>query len=201
MFDFTIHSWSDVAAIVTIAGVPVALVGLWLAYRQMAAQSELQAATYEDGFVGEYRKLVQQIPTKALLGEALTEQERADALNEFYHYIDLCNEQAYQARMGRIRKATWKEWKSGIEGNLRRPEFARAWPTSRRGRRENSRTSGQSLRRNRVATRQTALGDDRAQLSRGCCGTLSRRSQEERACYARVATDRNRNAVSTSPSL
>ena len=127
MFDFAVHNWSDAAAAVTVFGVLIALIGLRFAYRQMAAQSELQAATYEDNFVREYRKLVQKIPTKALLGDALSDQERADSLNEFYHYIDLCNEQAYQAKQGRIRKATWTEWKSGIEGNLRRPEFARAW--------------------------------------------------------------------------
>ncbi len=134
MFDFTVHGWNDVASIVTITAVPIGLVGLLLAYRQLKAQAtlemaegELQAATYEDSFVREYRKIVQQIPTAALLGELLTPRERTKSLNAFYHYIDLCNEQAYQAKLGRIRKATWDEWKSGIEGNLRRPEFMRAW--------------------------------------------------------------------------
>ncbi len=134
MFDFAVRDWGDVAAIVTIGGVPIGLVGLLFAYLQLrhqgsleAAQGELQAATYEDSFVREYRQLVQKIPTEALLGELLSPAQRARSLSEFYHYIDLCNEQAYQAEQGRIRETTWKEWKSGIEGNLLRQEFALAW--------------------------------------------------------------------------
>ena len=127
MFDFAVHNWSDVSAIVTILGVPIGLIGLAFAFRQVKLQAEAHVGAYEDGFVREYRVLVQQIPTKALLGDPLTEQEFEQSLKAFYHYIDLCNEQAYQAKQGRIRKATWEEWKSGIEGNLRRVEFERAW--------------------------------------------------------------------------
>lgn len=127
VFDLAIHNWNDVAAIVTITGVPIALVGLAFAYRQFKLQASLHVAAFEDGFVREYRALIQQIPTKALLGDTLTPLEREQSLKIFYHYVDLCNEQAYQAKEGRIRAATWNEWKSGIEGNLRRPEFARAW--------------------------------------------------------------------------
>lgn len=134
MLDLTIRNWQDLAAVVTVFGVVIGLVGLYFGYQQLRrqaaieqAQSDLQAAAFEDGFVREYRQLVQRIPTKALLGETLTPTQRSDALSEFYHYVDLCNEQAYQADQGRIRNNTWTEWATGIRGNLRRPEFLLAW--------------------------------------------------------------------------
>ena len=134
MFDPAVRNWGDIAAIITCLGVPLAFVGLYFTYRQLRLQSaiettqrDLQAAENEDAFAKEYRLLAQKIPTRAFLGETLTTAEREQSLHAFYHYIDLCNEQAYQARQNRIRTATWKEWKAGIIGNLNRPEFATAW--------------------------------------------------------------------------
>jgi hypothetical protein len=77
--------------------------------------------------VQQYQKLTQKLPTKALLGDALSDAERIEALSEFYHYIDLCNTQAYHHRKGRITRATWKEWREGIEANFNRAELALVW--------------------------------------------------------------------------
>ncbi len=104
-----------------------ALVGLYIAARQLAARIALAKLTFEDSFTKEYRQLIRSIPTKALLGARLNEEERREALAGFYHYIDLCNEQAYLKSKGRITERTWREWRQGIEGNLSRPEFAAAW--------------------------------------------------------------------------
>jgi hypothetical protein len=62
-----------------------------------------------------------------LLGKRLSEQELSDSLRTFYNYFDLSNEQAFLAAQGRLRKATWKNWREGIEQHLTRPGFADAW--------------------------------------------------------------------------
>ena len=67
------------------------------------------------------------MPTKALLGEVLTEDEHLEHFNEMYHYFDLCNEQVFLYNARRVSKKTWAFWKDGISSNLRRPAFARAW--------------------------------------------------------------------------
>ena len=82
---------------------------------------------FEDSFTREYRELASKIPTKALLGETLTEAEYVKAFDEFYHYFDLCNEQAFHHEKKRVSNATWKFWRDGINSNLRRSAFKRAW--------------------------------------------------------------------------
>ena len=57
---------------------------------------------FEDGFAKEYRELLANIPVRAMLGEQLSAEELQKHLHLFYHYFDLCNEQAFLARAGRI---------------------------------------------------------------------------------------------------
>ena len=91
-------------------------------------QSKQQAVTsFEDSLAKEYRKLTARLPTKALLGEPLTENEYEDSFYEMYHYFDLCNEQAFLAKTKRISEQTWTFWKDGIKSNINRPAFERAW--------------------------------------------------------------------------
>jgi hypothetical protein len=105
---------------VTMAGVVIAAI-------QLIRQVSEQKTAFEDGFAKEYRELVATIPVKAMLGEELVAADLEAHLDEFYHYFDLCNEQAFLARLGRIRRRTWKFWREGIEDNLARPAFRQAW--------------------------------------------------------------------------
>ncbi|MGH8546858.1 MAG: hypothetical protein ACREX3_25245 [Gammaproteobacteria bacterium] len=75
----------------------------------------------------EYRKLAQKIPINALLGEDLSEQEYRESLEEFYHYIDLSNEQVFLRQEKRVSEATWNNWRDGIKSNLSKPAFRKAW--------------------------------------------------------------------------
>ena len=106
--------------VATAIGVCLAAWQLWQAHRQ-------SVTTFEDSFAREYRELAATLPTKALLGEPLSEDEHQQYFDEFYHYFDLCNEQVFLNQRRRITPATWKFWYDGIASNLRRPAFKRAW--------------------------------------------------------------------------
>ena len=109
-----------VSGLATAIGVLVAAWQLWLAYKQ-------SVTAFEDSMAREYRELASTLPTKALLGEQLTDEEYREHFDEFYRYFDLSNEQAFLHERGRICPATWKYWRDGIASNLRRPAFRRAW--------------------------------------------------------------------------
>lgn len=117
-------SWNEIIEIIanlaTAIGVAVAASQLWLTRGQ-------DKTTFEDTFAREYRELASTLPTKALLGETLTHKEYCEAFDEFYHYIDLCNTQVFLHLEGRISDETWKYWRDGMETNLNRPAFKRAW--------------------------------------------------------------------------
>lgn len=109
-----------VASGATAAGVLVAAYQLRLTKQQALTQ-------FEDEINREYREIARRLPVKALLGEDLDVEEFSRALDEFYYYIDLCNEQVYLRRKGRVRSDTWFNWRDGIQANLARPAFRRAW--------------------------------------------------------------------------
>jgi hypothetical protein len=116
----TVALLSSLGHVATGVGVVVAAWQLFLAHKQ-------SVTNFEDGFVKEYRALVARLPTKALLGEPLSNREHGEHFDEMYHYFDLCNEQAFLHKNGRISSKTWEFWRDGIASNMRRPAFERAW--------------------------------------------------------------------------
>jgi len=112
--------FANISSVATAIGVAVAAWQLWLTRCQAKT-------TFEDTFAREYRELAATLPTKALLGAHLSHKEYCEAFDEFYHYIDLCNTQVFLHLEGRISVETWKYWRDGMETNLNRPAFKRAW--------------------------------------------------------------------------
>ena len=116
----TIASLSALGSVATAFGAIAAAWQLFLVHKQ-------SITTFEDAFAKEYRQLAAELPTKALLGEPLNDEEHTKHFDEMYHYFDLCNEQAFLQKAGRISEKTWTFWRDGIASNMRRPAFARAW--------------------------------------------------------------------------
>lgn len=112
--------WTAVGSIATALAV---LVAAWQLRR-----GTFQARTnFEDDLSREYRELARSIPVKVHLGEELTPDEFEQAFPRLHQYLDLTNEQIFLRINGRISKATWLNWREGIESNLGRPAFAQAW--------------------------------------------------------------------------
>lgn len=61
------------------------------------------------------------------MGLPLEDAEYLKAFDDFYRYFDLSNEQVFLESRGRVSKETWEMWASGIESNMQRPAFVRAW--------------------------------------------------------------------------
>jgi hypothetical protein len=116
----TLAILSAIANAATALGALAAAWQLYLVHRQ-------SVTNFEDSFAKEYRELAAELPTKALLGEPLNDEEHSEHFDELYHYFDLCNEQAFLYKAGRISEKTWNFWRDGIASNMRRPAFQRAW--------------------------------------------------------------------------
>lgn len=105
----------------------VAAVGVLFAFGQLRVSKNIAQLQFEDGLAREYRELASRIPTSALLGHSLSEGEYQEAFDEFFRYVDLSNEQVSLRQRGRIGKAVWLYWCTGIQANLALPSFKRAW--------------------------------------------------------------------------
>lgn len=101
--------------------------GAWAAVRQLRLLEKQSVTSFEDELVREYRAIIKEMPVAALLGAELSDDVFKASLMSFYRYFDLCNQEAFLKSQGRISDATWALWKEGIEGNMARPAFARAW--------------------------------------------------------------------------
>lgn len=113
----------DWAAVGSIGTALAVLVAAW----QVRKNTQQAKTDFEDDSSREYRELARSIPVKAHLGQELEKEEFKAAYPSLYQYIDLTNEQVFLRMNGRISKATWVNWASGIKSNLSRPAFAEAW--------------------------------------------------------------------------
>jgi len=105
----------------------VSACGIFFAARQLGFSKAQAETAFEDSLAREYRELAQGLPTSALLGESLEAEAQLQSLDEFFHYIDMSNEQVFLRMEGRVRRSTWKNWCAGIQSNLSKPAFRHAW--------------------------------------------------------------------------
>ena len=116
-----------IASVMTALGVIFTSIGVFLAWRQILFTKRQAVVQFEDSLAREYREIMQELPVGAWLGEELDDEEYAHALDSFYRYIDLSNTQTFLRKKGRVSAETWEEWCAGIQWNLSRPAFRKAW--------------------------------------------------------------------------
>jgi hypothetical protein len=113
-------NWETIASIATAVGVGIAAWQLWEG--RMLAQT-----TFEDSFDQQYRNLAMQIPVDALIGLPVAQEDKKNARENIYNYLDLCNEQIYLRKKKRITSSRWVDWCAGIKENLGKPAFREVW--------------------------------------------------------------------------
>ena len=109
----------DIASFATAAG--AAFVGLQVqgARRQLRDQ-------FEQKFVDRYNRIIARVPLTVILGEEENVTD-AKAQRAFYDYYELCEEEVYYRKLGRVSKATWRDWWYGISHNFQHQAFYAAW--------------------------------------------------------------------------
>ena len=109
---------ADVASVAT-------AVGLFAIFYQLGLTRRQLRAGFEQTFVDRYLAIAARIPLELILGETA----RLDAASEraLYDYFELCEEELYYRRGGRVSRGTWLEWWDGIALNFMRPGFRAAW--------------------------------------------------------------------------
>ncbi len=122
----------DVFAGITAAATIATASGVVVGALQLRASKQQAMTSFEDDLDREYRQIVGQLPPLAFFKDA-TERIDEDSHRAFYRYFDLCNDQLFMIRQGRIRSATASQWRDGIGGNLTLPSFRTAWNEIARG--------------------------------------------------------------------
>ncbi|MUJ26308.1 hypothetical protein GNP68_19370 [Aliivibrio fischeri] len=103
----------------------VTVVGVWLALGQLKITRKVIQTDFENSIDQQYRQIIQGIPVDILIGKIETPNEETREV--IFNYLDLCNEQIYLYSKKRISDERWKDWESGIEGNLKNKAIFNVW--------------------------------------------------------------------------
>lgn len=112
--------WNSIVSVFTMLGVLVAAF-------QLRVSSKIAQSEFEDSIDQQYRELAKGIPVDALIGREVSLDKKELTRELIYNYLDLCNEQIFLRKKGRVRIDTWIDWCSGIESNLKKIEFRTVW--------------------------------------------------------------------------
>lgn len=134
-------------------------VGVILVFFQLRQANEQAATNFEDSLVQQYRGIIKNIPVEAMLWKDVPPEKYVDSLGDFYHYIDLCNEQTFLRMENKVQAHTWINWRDGIKSHLSRPAFKAAWDDIK----QHSGKSFEELRR----LEKSGFQDDPIQWSKG----------------------------------
>lgn len=112
--------WNSLVSVATAAGVLIAAF-------QLRMSSKIAQSEFEDSIDQQYRDLARGIPVDALIGKSVADDKNEMTRELIYNYLDLCNEQIFLRLKKRVRKDTWRDWCTGMEPNLSKPEFEKVW--------------------------------------------------------------------------
>lgn len=105
------------------------IVGIW-SLKSVSRQLWLQ--TFSE-YTRRYSEIMNELPSEARRpgGEfslaELSPGDRGRTLNTMRRYLNLCSEELYLYKRGRVDGETWDVWKAGIRDTIRLPWFQTAW--------------------------------------------------------------------------
>lgn len=122
------ESITAAAAIATVIGIFVAILGLRNSINQFKKQ--LQLTVFTD-YTKRYQEITLNFPEEINQDdfdfENLEKDKRDKTLRYMRAYFDLCSEEYFLHSKGNIDDATWNEWKSGIQYVFSKTVFKNGW--------------------------------------------------------------------------
>ena len=109
-----------IALLLTATGV---CVGAW----QLRSSQRLALTAFEDSVDQQYRALAATIPMDVWLARTPPADVPARTREAIFRYFDLCNEQVFLRRTGRVSSTRWVVWEDGIRHHMRVPAIDAVW--------------------------------------------------------------------------
>lgn len=121
-------SIKEIAEMVSIIGVFITAIALWVTVRSFQKQLQLN-------FFSEYTRRYQEITLNFPESineenfdyDSLSTEVKDKTLRYMRAYFDLCSEEYFLKRKSNIDNETWLEWKTGMEFAFSKSAFQQAW--------------------------------------------------------------------------
>lgn len=112
------------SVIATMANLATAVGALSVAWQ--ISESRRQARVeFEQTFVNRYQTIIRQVALPVRLGES--DDIDPSTLEALYDYFELCEEEFYFRKHGKVLDSTWQEWMVGMRSNFARPTISAAF--------------------------------------------------------------------------
>lgn len=110
---------------VAITAVAVAIYTIRREYENVASQ--LRYSYFAD-YAKRYSQIMEEMPADVFLpGDTDLIEMTEDHYKAMSRYFDLCCEEHFLNTKGRIDPSVWDDWKEGIETNMSKAVFKKAW--------------------------------------------------------------------------
>jgi len=93
--------FNEIVGVTGAVGAMATAVAVFVAWRELRMTKAHAQTSFEDDLTREYRALIGDIPTEAFFTNGQFHPEER-VRRAFYRYADLCNEQLFLARLGRV---------------------------------------------------------------------------------------------------
>lgn len=118
----------NVADLIALVGILVALTALIYQMRQYTVQLRLQTfMAYTERYQQIMLELPSTIESDSFDLQSLCDDEREKTLRWLRAYFDLCSEEFHLWQTKRIENSVWEKWNAGIRDSLSKPAYAQAW--------------------------------------------------------------------------
>ena len=116
-----------IAVVATVAQWATAIGAGFVAFQLWQTQRALRAS-YERTFVERYEQIIAHVLLAALLEgrlpDTVTDTDPEVIERAFFDYFELCEEELYFRKLGRITRRTWADWWEGMALQFRNDAFA-----------------------------------------------------------------------------
>ena len=109
------------------------MVAWYFSNKQLKAiRDELWLSTFSN-YTKRYQEIVERLPMGAFSTKKELDKDKVDgALPLFRSYFNLCSEEFYLNRIGRLQSVVWSTWQEEMQMHFRYPAFTEAWERLRK---------------------------------------------------------------------
>lgn len=124
---------SDLLQIATTLALSAAvIVSFYFSSRTLREIRNQQRISIFSEYTGRFSYIIRELPysafdTKASALKTLSKDERGRTMALVSSYFDLCSEEYYLSKLGKVDSETWSLWERGLVHTVRLPTFRDVW--------------------------------------------------------------------------
>jgi len=122
-------NWEAVTAIVELCVILLLLFEIKQNKNKIQKDNEIIVLQFYSRFVERYEEILLKLPSNIYSKDFNYNeiQDKESFLRAMRSYFDLCSQEYYLYKKGKLKEEIWKEWEEGIDSSIKLSAFKNAW--------------------------------------------------------------------------